>query len=98
MLAVVAEAVVPPLAAEAVLSATAFIPVPSVWAASSEGALLLALALLVALVLLNEEEEEEEEEEEADEEAAASTGFVAHPLHFRIRTKSAGPSPSSWGI
>jgi len=94
MLAVVAEAVVPPLAAEAVLSATAFIPVPSVWAASSEGALLLALALLVALVLLNEEEEEEE----ADEEAAASTGFVAHPLHFRIRTKSAGPSPSSWGI
>ena len=93
MLAVVAEAVVPPLAAEAVLSATAFIPVPSVWAASSEGALLLALALLVALVLLNEEEEEE-----ADEEAAAPTGFVAHPLHFRIRTKSAGPSPSSWGI
>ena len=94
MLAVVAEAVVPPLAAEAVLSATAFIPVPSVWAASSEGALLLALALLVALVLLNEEEEEEE----ADEGAAAPTGFVAHPLHFRIRTKSAGPSPSSWGI
>ena len=93
MLAVVAEAVVPPLAAEAVLSATAFIPVPSVWAASSEGAVLLALALLVALVLLNEEEEEE-----ADEEAAAPTGFVAHPLHFRIRTKSAGPSPSSWGI